>query len=130
MWCRSHSINNAVHNAAWFVVCELEGSVSTGLLQGVKAAGLFVASAVRPIQAGAHAGSRAGGYGRGREREGARGGGVGGKQERRRKKQQEAAAGTGGRRSDEDSMAISFMLTHRLVVCRFAFATTPTRSSA
>lgn len=42
----THAVNNAVHNASWFVVCELEGSVSTGLLMGVKAAGLFIASAI------------------------------------------------------------------------------------
>ena len=41
----SHTINNSVHNLAWFYVCELEGGVTTGLLQGVKAALLFVASA-------------------------------------------------------------------------------------
>lgn len=40
----SHTLNNAVHNLAWFNVCELEGGVTTGLLQGVKAALLFVAS--------------------------------------------------------------------------------------
>ena len=40
----SHTLNNAVHNLAWFYVCELEGGVTTGLLQGVKAALLFVAS--------------------------------------------------------------------------------------
>ena len=34
----SHTLNNAVHNAAWFIVCELEGGVSTGLLMGVKVA--------------------------------------------------------------------------------------------
>lgn len=32
----SHTLNNAVHNLAWFYVCELEGGVTTGLLQGVK----------------------------------------------------------------------------------------------
>ncbi|KAL3931380.1 MAG: hypothetical protein SGPRY_001146, partial [Prymnesium sp.] len=42
----SHILNNAVHNAAWFIVCELEGGVSTGLLMGVKAAMLFFGSAV------------------------------------------------------------------------------------
>ena len=42
----THMLNNAVHNAAWFVVCELESGVSTGLLMGVKAAALFLASAV------------------------------------------------------------------------------------
>ncbi|KAL1524425.1 hypothetical protein AB1Y20_019320 [Prymnesium parvum] len=42
----SHIVNNAVHNAAWFVVCELEGGVSTGLLMGVKAAALFFGSAL------------------------------------------------------------------------------------
>ncbi len=36
-----HTINNSIHNIAWFVVCELEGGVSTGLLMGVKAASLF-----------------------------------------------------------------------------------------
>lgn len=41
----SHTLNNSVHNLAWFYVCELEGGVTTGLLQGVKAALLFVASA-------------------------------------------------------------------------------------
>jgi hypothetical protein len=41
-----HLINNSVHNASWFVVCELEGGTSTGLLMGVKAAFLFFASAV------------------------------------------------------------------------------------
>ena len=35
-----------MHNLAWFVICELEGGVSTGLLMGVKAALLFFASAV------------------------------------------------------------------------------------
>ena len=42
----THTINNGVHNAAWFVVCELESGVSTGLLMGVKAAALFLASAL------------------------------------------------------------------------------------
>lgn len=42
----THTINNGVHNAAWFVVCELESGVSTGLLMGLKAAALFIASAV------------------------------------------------------------------------------------
>ena len=42
----THMINNAVHNAAWFIVCELESGVSTGLLMGVKAAALFLASAL------------------------------------------------------------------------------------
>ena len=31
----SHTLNNAVHNVAWFVVCELEGGVTTGLLQAI-----------------------------------------------------------------------------------------------
>ena len=39
----THTLNNAVHNAAWFIVCELEGGVSTGLLMGVKAAAAFLA---------------------------------------------------------------------------------------
>mmetsp|Transcript_5657 Transcript_5657/g.15007 ORF Transcript_5657/g.15007 Transcript_5657/m.15007 type:complete len:475 (-) Transcript_5657:483-1907(-) len=42
----THTINNGVHNAAWFVVCELESGVSTGLLMGLKAAALFVFSAL------------------------------------------------------------------------------------
>ena len=42
----THTINNGVHNYAWFVVCELESGVSTGLLMGVKAATLFLASAI------------------------------------------------------------------------------------
>lgn len=42
----THTLNNGVHNAAWFVVCELESGVSTGLLMGLKAAALFLASAV------------------------------------------------------------------------------------
>ncbi len=42
----THTINNGVHNAAWFVVCELESGVSTGLLMGLKAAALFLASAL------------------------------------------------------------------------------------
>ena len=42
----THCLNNSVHNLAWFVICELEGGVSTGLLMGVKAALLFFASAV------------------------------------------------------------------------------------
>lgn len=42
----SHTLNNGLHNAAWFVVCELESGVSTGLLMGLKAAALFVASSV------------------------------------------------------------------------------------
>ena len=42
----AHTVNNGVHNAAWFVVCELESGVSTGLLMGLKAAALFVASAL------------------------------------------------------------------------------------
>ena len=42
----THTVNNGVHNAAWFVVCELESGVSTGLLMGVKAAALFLASAL------------------------------------------------------------------------------------
>ena len=35
-----------MHNLAWFVVCELEGGVSTGLLMGIKAVMLFFASAL------------------------------------------------------------------------------------
>ena len=35
----AHTLNNSIHNLAWFGVCELEGGVSTGLLMGVKAAG-------------------------------------------------------------------------------------------
>lgn len=42
----SHTLNNGVHNYAWFVVCELEDGVSTGLLMGVKAAALFFFSAM------------------------------------------------------------------------------------
>ena len=41
-----HIINNALHNGGWFIVCELEGGTSTGLLMGVKAAFLFFGSAV------------------------------------------------------------------------------------
>ena len=41
----SHTVNNGVHNYAWFVICEEEGSVATGLLQGAKAVALFIASA-------------------------------------------------------------------------------------
>lgn len=41
-----HIINNAMHNWAWFTVCELEGGTSTGLLMGVKAAFLFFGSSV------------------------------------------------------------------------------------
>jgi len=41
----SHMLNNSAHNLAWFVVCELEGGVSTGLLMGLKAAFLFFFSA-------------------------------------------------------------------------------------
>jgi drug/metabolite transporter (DMT)-like permease len=42
----SHMLNNSAHNWAWFVVCELEGGVSTGLLMGLKAAALFFFSAL------------------------------------------------------------------------------------
>lgn len=42
----SHTINNWIHNIAWFVICQIEGSVSTGLLQGLKAILLFAASSV------------------------------------------------------------------------------------
>jgi drug/metabolite transporter (DMT)-like permease len=41
-----HILNNAMHNWAWFTVCELEGGTSTGLLMGVKAAFLFFGSSV------------------------------------------------------------------------------------
>ena len=41
----THTINNGVHNYAWFVFVELESGVSTGFLMGVKAAALFLASA-------------------------------------------------------------------------------------
>lgn len=42
----THMINNAAHNLSWFIVCELEGGVSTGLLMGLKAAALFFFSAL------------------------------------------------------------------------------------
>ena len=42
----THMLNNGLHNLAWFVICELEGGVSTGLLMGVKAVVLFFASAL------------------------------------------------------------------------------------
>ena len=38
--------NNALHNAAWFLIVELEGGTSTGLLMGVKAVFLFFGSAI------------------------------------------------------------------------------------
>lgn len=42
----SHTVNNWLHNITWFMICEKEGSVSTGLLQGLKAIMLFGASSL------------------------------------------------------------------------------------
>lgn len=41
----TQAFSNFAHNVSWFVVCEREGSVATGLLQGGKAVALLLGSA-------------------------------------------------------------------------------------
>ena len=43
---RSHTVSNWLHNLSWFIICDREGSVSTGLIQGLKAVLLFAGSSV------------------------------------------------------------------------------------
>lgn len=42
----SHTVSNWLHNLSWFIICDREGSVSTGLIQGLKAVLLFAGSSV------------------------------------------------------------------------------------
>ncbi|KAH8050195.1 hypothetical protein JL721_11456 [Aureococcus anophagefferens] len=42
----SHTFSNWLHNLSWFIICDREGSVATGLLQGLKAVLLFGGSSL------------------------------------------------------------------------------------